>query len=70
MAVMHLRHKKTRSTECRKWIWIGIGFNVFLYIFMTQLQAVCFRMLNQPQRRAVVVPKEQLLKDITYALIL
>jgi hypothetical protein len=64
---LHASHTREKLALCRKWIWIGIGFNVFDYLLMTQLTALCLRLLHPPEREAVIVPKEQLIKDIEYA---
>ena len=50
----------TAFCVCRWWIWVGIAFNILAFVVLTQLAALCLKVLQPSKPEAVVRSKEQL----------
>lgn len=44
--------------SCRKWIWIGVAFNLGFFVVTTQISALALARMAAPQRTAIIKRKE------------
>lgn len=52
---------------CRKWIWIGIAFNIVFFFVTTQISAFALRLMAAPKRKPIIKRREDIKRALECA---